>query len=65
MTHHPREELREVADVYRPLLLKVGEQALEREAPLGKPGPRPVVFAIEDAEQAFLEHTSTLPGASR
>ena len=62
MTHDPREKLREVAHVHRPLLLEVREQALERHAPLGKPGPRPVVLAVEDSEQTFPEHPRTLPG---
>src|SRR6267378_7453967 len=61
MTHDPREKLREVAHVHRPLLLEVREQAFERHAPLGKPGPRPVVLAFEDAEQAFLQHACSLP----
>src|ERR1700738_5329460 len=61
MTHDPREKLREVAHVHRPLLLEVREQALERHAPLGKPGPRPVVLTFEYAEQAFLQHACTLP----
>src|ERR1700682_1254534 len=61
MTHDPREKLREVAHVHRPLLLEVREQALERHAPVGKPGPRPVVLTFEDAEQAFLKHACTLP----
>src|ERR1700694_5386228 len=65
MTHDPREKLREVAHVHHPLLLEVREQALERHAPVGKPGPRPVVLAFEDAEQAFLQHASTLPRVAR
>src|SRR6267143_667634 len=64
MTHDPREKLREVAHVHRPLLLEVREQALERHAPLGKPGPRPVVLTFEDAEQAFLQHACTLPSVA-
>src|SRR2546425_3967173 len=65
MTHDPREKLREVAHVHRPLLLEVREQALKRHAPLGKPGPRPVVLAVEDSEQTVLEHPRSLPGVAR
>src|SRR5207302_10817864 len=64
MTHDPREKLREVAHVHCPLLLEVREQALERHASLGKPGPRPVVLAVEDSEQTFPEHPRTLTGAA-
>src|SRR6267142_4815890 len=61
MAHDPREKLREVAHVHCPLLLEMREQPLERQAPLGKPGPRPMVLAFEDSEQAFLQHARSLP----
>src|SRR5262249_6503034 len=60
MAQDPGEQLGEVAHVDFPLLLEVREEVLERDASLGKPGPRPVVLAVEDAKDAFLQHLPTL-----